>query len=47
MDAFEVIGNIKCRPWATLPTTESQARELTSLKPEEQIQVWEQVNEQS
>lgn len=26
-----------------LPTTESQARELTSLEPEEQIRVWEQV----
>jgi hypothetical protein len=43
IDAAKVIDNV--RNCAQIPTTESQARELAFLNPEEQRKVWEQAIE--
>jgi hypothetical protein len=41
ISAAETIGNLKSANVATLPATESQARELTRLKdPEDQVEAW-------
>lgn len=40
ISAAETIDNLKSANVATLPTTESQARELATLNPEEQVEAW-------
>ena len=41
--ASEAIENLKSEPMGSLPATESQARPLTRLEPEQQREVWAQV----
>jgi len=41
IDAADV--TTQCRQLATKPATESQARPLTKLEPEQQVEAWKQV----
>jgi hypothetical protein len=45
MDSATVIENFKSNQLVTFPTSESQARPLTKLKPEEQREAWQRVIE--
>lgn len=48
MRSAEVIDNLQSVPIGTLlPQTESQTRPLTSLEPDEQVEVWQQIVEDS